>query len=157
MIVSGEAPFLINVADLSFFPIARPRSHLRSLAPNVPTFDQQLHVLRLKSLGGSIFFSSKLRMKYLPGHHLSSPLDFHFGHRFFTPRRRIFLPVPQFIQYPKSDSALRKSASILTTNICSCFSIIKFAILETQFHLAEHFLPNHLSIGKVFELKGRSC
>ena len=70
MIVSGEAPFLINVADLSFFPIARPRSHLRSLAPNVPTFDQQLHVLRLKSLGGSIFFSSKLRMKHLPGHHL---------------------------------------------------------------------------------------
>jgi hypothetical protein len=85
-------------------------------------------------------------------------VDFPFGHPVLAPRRRIsFLPVPQFVQYPKSDSALGEFASILTTGICSCFSIINFAILETQFHLVEHFLPNHLSIGKVFELKGRSC
>ena len=84
-------------------------------------------------------------------------MDFPFGHPVLARRRRIFfLPVPQFVQYPKSDSALGGFASILTS-ICSCFSIINFAILETQFHLVEHFLPNHLSIGKVFELKGRSC
>ena len=155
MIVSGEAPFLINVADLSFFFIARPRSHLRSPAPNISTFDQ-LHVLRLKSFGRLYLFSSKLRLKHLPGH-LSSPLWTSLS-VILAPRRRIsFLPVPQFVQYPKSDSALGEFASILITSLCSCFSIINFAIFETQFHLVEHFLPNHLSIGKVFELKGRSC